>query len=163
MTLLGNGTVGKNEMPISRADIIEVARDYIGTPFQHQGRTHKGLDCVGLPLCVAEDLGLTDKGGVPFKRNDGGGYSAQPTGKIVFQTCCDRMIRKLANQFRPGDVLCMRLPIEPCHVAIVTEYNGVPYIVHAYDGGERKCVEHILDVAWQRKIVAAFEFPGVTD
>lgn len=52
---------------MKRAAIIAVSRTWIGTPFVHQGRV-KGLgcDCVGIPLCVAEELGANDKDGQPM-------------------------------------------------------------------------------------------------
>ncbi len=47
-------------MPVSRAKFIEIAREYRNTPFSHQGRSEKFLDCGGLILVVARRLGLTE-------------------------------------------------------------------------------------------------------
>lgn len=149
----------------TRAQIIAKAREYVGTPFVHLGRQKGvGIDCVGLVLCVAEDLGLVDSNGVLLLKTDYATYSPQPSGQgLVQRELVRRTKRKLANQFLPGDIVSLRVPIEPCHVGIITEYKGVPYIVHAYSGGERKCIEHIFNAQWQRRVSTVFEFPGLEE
>jgi len=42
----------------SAADILAAARRYVGVPYRHRGRDMRGLDCVGLAIAVARDLGL---------------------------------------------------------------------------------------------------------
>ena len=40
-------------------DIVKAARTYIGTPFHHRERQPGiALDCVGLLVCVARELGI---------------------------------------------------------------------------------------------------------
>ena len=44
----------------SRSAIVTEATSWVGTPFQHQGRTkgpHGGVDCVGLIIGVSKNLG----------------------------------------------------------------------------------------------------------
>jgi cell wall-associated NlpC family hydrolase len=42
-----------------REKIISVAHEYLGTPYRHQGRLkYVGVDCIGLVMCVAEEVGL---------------------------------------------------------------------------------------------------------
>ena len=41
---------------IQREEVIRAARRYVGTPFVMAGRSRRGIDCVGLPLCIARDL-----------------------------------------------------------------------------------------------------------
>jgi hypothetical protein len=44
---------------VTRADVIAAGREWIGTPFVHQGRVKGvGVDCVGLAIGIAEDLGI---------------------------------------------------------------------------------------------------------
>ena len=44
---------------ITGEQIAEAARKYIGSPIVEGGRSQDGLDCVGLMLCTARDLGLS--------------------------------------------------------------------------------------------------------
>lgn len=150
----------------TRAQIEAAARRYVGTAFRHQGRTlGHGIDCVGLVLCVAEELGVTATDGKSLLMADYPNYGPDPDTTKVFDHCCARLIRKTPANLKRGDVVCMKVPISPTHVGIITEIPGQGLgMVHAY--GERhteRCVEHILDITWRRRIVAAFEFPGTEE
>ena len=149
----------------TRAEVIVCARSYLATPFRHQGRM-KGvaLDCVGLILCVAEDLGLLDKVGVPLLRTDYHAYGPEPKGRFVHDTCVARLNRKSALDIRPGDVLTLRIPTDPCHTALVGEIPGQGLsMIHCYAGGKAVTIEHRLDENWHRRIVGVFSFPEVED
>lgn len=148
----------------TRKDIVDKAREYVNTPFRHQGRI-KGLalDCVGLILCVAEDLGILDTEGTSITRGDCKEYGTQPAGGIVFAGCVKRMRKKPLADIKPGDVVALRNPIDPCHVAIVCERDGILYMIHATSGGKSMCVENILDSIWYGSIAGVFEFAGVVD
>jgi cell wall-associated NlpC family hydrolase len=149
----------------TRAQIIAKAREFIGTPFQHQARIKsKGVDCVGVVLCVGEELGVVCQDGRPLLGNQYTDYGMQPAGTRVLEICIERLVRKNIAEMKPGDIVCMRTPTDPTHVGIITSYGGVLYIVHAYDSPSFKmCKEHILDEKWRRRIVGVFEFPGTVD
>src|SRR6266478_5345302 len=123
----------------TRAEVISTARQFVDTPFHHLGRS-KGqqLDCVGLVLCVAEDLGLKDTSGVQFNRSDYPNYSPQPVGRFVHEECRRRLVLKSVTDLKPGHVMTMHIPTDPCHAAIISEQGGVLYMIHAYAGGEEK-------------------------
>ena len=36
------------EYVIKRREIVAAARDWVGVPYRHQGRTRNGIDCIGL-------------------------------------------------------------------------------------------------------------------
>lgn len=151
------------EPPITRERIVAAARVYIDTPFGHQGRTKgRALDCVGLPLMVAGDLGLVDKDGQPLHGGCYTTYSPQPVGNYVYQMCQKHLVYKPVREMLPGDVLVFAVPSAPCHVGIVSAEKGAINIIHAYNVAG-KCVEHVLDVKWQRRIVGCFKFPEVED
>lgn len=136
----------------TRKQIVEAARRYLGTPFQHQGRLQGiALDCVGLPICIGRDLGLS----VPDYHN----YSPEPADDTVLQECKKNLREVSLEEMKPGDILCMRVPV-PCHTAIVTELLGQTGIIHAYSG-IGKVVEHNLNLQWRRRIAGVFQFPGV--
>lgn len=148
-------------MPVTREQIYETAREYLSTPFQHQGRL-KGhaCDCVGLPLMVADELHLVDKNGKPFKAGDNANYSSQPLDRFVHEECERRLLAKPIEQMQPGDMITLRVPDVPCHVAIVTSLQGGLGMIHAYSVS-RKVVEHVLSPKWISRIEGCFTFPGV--
>lgn len=150
-------------MSIKRSQIVECARSFIGTPFGHAGRIKgRSLDCVGLPLCVAGELGLSDTSGLPIHGQLYTAYTPQPVTNIVLDLCIQHLRRKGLQDVKPGDVLVMKLPV-PCHVGIFTERkDGVDYFVHAYTG-TGFCTEQPVDERWKKRIVAAFEFPNLED
>jgi cell wall-associated NlpC family hydrolase len=146
----------------ARADIVAKAREFLGTPFQHQGRLKgKAMDCVGLVLCVAEELSIVDVEGNPILGAQYLNYGPQPTDRFVYDECLRRLRAKRAEEpLESGDVLSLRVPSVPCHVAIVSELQGGFGMVHAYSGGPEKVVEHVLDWKWCRRIEGVFSFPG---
>lgn len=122
------------------ADFIAAARSYVGVPFRHQGRTRHGVDCIGLVVCAARDIGLT-----LADRTD---YPRDPNGLLPLE---------MARQFAPvespqaGDILLMRFRGEPQHVAILAGTT----LIHGYASIGR-VVEHGMDAKWRRRIVAAY-------
>jgi cell wall-associated NlpC family hydrolase len=148
------------------AEVIEQARKYVDTPFLDKGRRiGQGIDCVGLVLCVAEDLAILDRRGVPLLRTDYVDYSPQPNDAFVHETCIDRLERQAPGApFYPGAVVSMRIPTYPCHVGIIAERPESLYLIHAYSSPNQKvnkCSEIIFDVSWMRRVVGIFKFTGV--
>lgn len=113
-------------------------------------------------MCVAEDLGLVDRAGVPFRRTDSLDYSPAPTGREVDNEARRRLLPKSpTDPINPGDVLTLRIPHLPTHTAIVCDRAGEIYMIHGYSAPPGQVVEHILSRAWRARIVGAFSFPGV--
>lgn len=143
---------------------MKCARGYVGSPFQHQGRRQgRGIDCVGVPICVAADLELRDKRGDTFDRFRDSDYPAQPMGDLVLRLCHFYLLER-AEGIEDGDVLCLRLP-RAVHAAIaVTLPGGARGMIHVYDAGKgKRVVEHILNDPWRRRIAGVFYFPGVSE
>jgi cell wall-associated NlpC family hydrolase len=133
---------------MTRDQIISAARAYLGVRYHHQGRNRAGLDCAGLLVCVARDLGISTAG-------DWEGYSRTPDGASLKATLDASAVIPVAD-YQPGDVLLMRFDKQPQHIAIVTDKG----IIHSYLAA-RRVVEHRLDAEWRARIVAAYAFPGV--
>lgn len=152
-------------MKTTAADVVEQARKYVDTPFLDKGRRlGQGVDCVGLVLCVAEDLGIKDPFGIPILRADYTDYAKQPTDSFVHETCRKRLeLQPIGTAFAPGQIVSMRIPVFPCHVGILALRGEHLYLIHAYDSppGKGKCSEIIFDQAWQRRVVGTFQFSGV--
>ena len=132
------------------AAILARARRLLGTPFHHQGRVPgRGLDCVGLAVVVAHDLGLS--------AYDWTGYPRLPQPRLLFAHAARAGFRrKPVERAAGGDLLVMRFHADPCHVAIATE--DARGIVHAC-ARRGRVVEHRLDRRWRERIVGCFLFP----
>ncbi len=90
---------------------IAAARKYLGVPWQHQGRTRFGIDCIGLLVCAAQDCGF--KVGGPIA------YGREPT-----KTELVSMIRRYCSlvpksQQQIGDVVIMGA--RESHVGVLTD------------------------------------------
>lgn len=149
----------------TRAQILECARSYLGTPFRHQGRL-KGiaLDCIGLPLCIGRELGLK----VPDfalvingQRINANSYAAYPTDDRVLLGMRKYLIEVPKDRIRPGDIVCMYVPV-PVHAGIITDLLPGFGLIHAHEPNG-KVVEHSLTPEWFGRIAGAFLFPGVED
>jgi len=134
------------------AEIITAARQCVGTPFRHQGRSlDTGLDCAGVALHVANVVGRDALDVTGYGRAPANG---QLESALDIQPGLVRVLDIAARQ--PGDLLLMRFAREPQHLAVLVGEN----IVHAYANAGR-CVEHRLDDAWSRRIVRVYRFAGV--
>lgn len=135
----------------TRAEIVAAARSYLGVRWHHQGRNRAGLDCIGLVIAVAKDLGLSDY--------DINGYARIPDGKTLRATMCEQM-DVLKREPLPGDVLLFAFQRNPLHTAIVTDAPIGLGMIHAF-ANKRMVVEHRLDEVWRSRIVCAFGYRGV--
>lgn len=130
--------------------IVAAARRWLDTPFQHQQRMlGVGVDCAGVVIGVARELGLSEF--------DVTGYARQADGRELERLCDENMTRVPPGELRLGDVLLLRFGREPQHLAVVTGLDPV-YILHATSEIGR-CVEHSMDAQWRRRIVRAYRLP----
>ena len=125
--------------------IIAAAREYVGTPFHHQGRQKGiGIDCAGLVECVARDVGYD----VPIYN----GYGREPYKGQLEAVLAQHLI---VGEITPGCVLLFKFPNAPAmHIGI---YTGST-IIHAWSQ-PGKCVEHDYDKKWQQRTVRAYQWP----
>lgn len=135
----------------TRADIVRVARSWVGVPYRHQGRSRAGVDCVGLLMVVARELGLSDY--------EFGTYRRLPDPRVLLGELAAQLERVAVADARAGDVWLMAWHADPQHLAIVADRGR---IIHAYSQ-PRAVVEHIADAQWRERVRGAYAFPGVTD
>lgn len=144
------------------ARLVACARGWIGTRFHHQGRqkataSHKGgVDCLGLLVGVARELGLKDR------RADAmlSGYDARDYGHIPDGIALQNRLAQLLcpidkTAIREGDIGLFRFDGNPQHVGIIGEGRAGLTLIHAY-APARKVVETTLDESWKARLVAVF-------
>src|SRR5437660_820030 len=131
----------------TRQDIVDKARELLGVRWHHQGRSTAGIDCVGVPIWIAHELGLSEF--------DETGYGRLPEARRLIAGLNTNMDR-VQGEPQMGDVLLMRFQTDPQHVAIVTDLG----ILHAYMA-TRKVVEHSLDDLWRSRVIAAYSYRGL--
>lgn len=131
--------------------IVAVARAQLGTPFRHQGRLPGiALDCAGLVVVVADQLGLPHA--------DQTGYARQPSGgRLEAALASQPGLVRIDGEPQAGDVLLMRFSGMPQHLGICTDDT----LIHAWEAAG-KVVEHRLDTVWRRRIVAVYRFIEVS-
>lgn len=135
------------------ADVVAAARGHLLTPWQHQGRVPGlALDCAGLLICVARQLGLVAP---DFDIN---GYARVPDGTMP--DWCDRYLEPVSDP-QYGGVLMCAISQDPQHLGIVGDYlHGGLSIIHA-SSSAGKVVETRLMWARNQRLVRAYRFPGV--
>lgn len=126
-------------------DLVRAARRYIGVPFRHQGRSVLGLDCIGLVVCAARDIGLTLRDRTDYPRDPNGELPAE----LAAQT-------EPADSVRPGDLALMAFAGQPTHVAILAGDT----LIHGYASVGR-VVEHRIDARWRSRIVSVHRLRGI--
>jgi cell wall-associated NlpC family hydrolase len=139
--------------------VVACARGWIGTPFHHQARLKGvGVDCAGLVIGVARELGLVPEG---FDIN---GYPRQPDGQAMLRWCREHMQEVAFGTLKPGHVVVVRFDRHPQHVGLVGNYwhgEGVHSIIHALSLPPARVVETRLMFTRAMQPVAAFALPGV--
>ncbi|MBB4212677.1 NlpC/P60 family putative phage cell wall peptidase [Rhodothalassium salexigens DSM 2132] len=128
--------------------IVALARRWLGTPWHHQGRVRGvGVDCAGLVIGVARDLGLDPV--------DVTGYGRRPDSDDLVRLIRAHLIEIPLAEAQPAAVLLMRIDGRAQHLGILTDVG----LLHAY-ALARRVVEHRIDPVWAERIVGAFVFPG---
>lgn len=141
---------------VTRKQVVHEAKRWLGVPWKHQGRSRRGVDCVGLVYCVALDLGLVEEGEVRIPR-----YGPQPDGTLLsyFE---QHMVRRPVSHLAPGAVMIFSFARSPYHAGILTSVNPSS-LIHAY-ARRRKVVPDMVDsVLWGRVPCALYDFKGVVD
>ncbi|MBT2333631.1 C40 family peptidase [Variovorax paradoxus] len=142
---------------VSGANICAAARSYMGVPWRHQGRSREGMDCLGLVITVAHDLGLTE-----FDTRD---YARQAKDESMLEQCREHLVEITRANVRPGDVAVMRFGANR-HIGFFGDYlHGGLSLIHAYSNAPRKVVEHLFNDDWLRmnraQLIGVFRFPGI--
>jgi cell wall-associated NlpC family hydrolase len=136
----------------TKAKIVEEARRLLSSPFAHQGRGEKGVDCAGLVILVAHRLGLS--------QFDCSGYRRLPgavDGRKIEDLCAAELRPIEFSAAEPGDVALFLIGQRPRHMAILgSDQAGMLTMIHAYEPAGR-VVENILDAGWKAALCGVYE------
>lgn len=137
---------------VTKQHIVDKAREYLGTKFQHQARL-KGVavDCIGLLVGIAQELDLFNYDNRDYQRRSDGTLLMAELKKVMHPIALDAA--------RPGDLLVFW--IQPGtkhaqHIGIKTDKG----LIHTHEG-VGKVVETPLSGNWPRRLKYAFAFRGV--
>lgn len=142
------------------AEIVAAGRQYLGTRWVHQGRSRSGVDCVGLLVLVARDLGIPHQ--------DVRNYDRRPAEGQLERILGEQLVAIPRHEVRIGDVVALedRQSRQVCHVGILTDGANPFGLLHAWlrmaeRTQKRGVVEMRLDPDWQAKIRGRYRFRGV--
>lgn len=149
------------------AEFVAVARSWIGTPYHDQARGPKGagVDCVGLVLAVALEVGILD-GSEPFftikpwETTGGAVNEVLPKWLEGLQDWTDNVDAPEEGAVAIFDRANM-LP----HIGIVSviDYGGGVKsfgLIHAYTP-EGKVIETRMDERWLRRLNTVWRVKGI--
>ncbi len=143
---------------MTRERILEAARSWTGTPYQHQASLKgAGCDCLGLIRGVWRDIYGDEPLIVPPYTPDWAEEKGEETLLLAARHCLISIEKQTA---RPGDVIMFRMKFGvPCkHIAILSSPHTM---IHAYWG---RCVlETYLVPYWQRRWAYSFAFPAIKE
>jgi cell wall-associated NlpC family hydrolase len=135
--------------------VVQQARTWLGTKFQHQGRIKAsqtqrgGVDCIGLILDVAKELNIE----LPEQNN----YGRLPDHHHLISQADKYLCEKNIKFPETGDILMLKIDKHPQHFALVGSNSMGLTIIHSY-APLRKVVEHNLSQYWLQRIVKIYNF-----
>lgn len=139
------------------ADVVAAARRYLGARWTHQGRRDSAMDCAGLVLKVARDVGA-----FTLEKAD---YGRHAVDESMLELCRAHFDEVDPAEARPGDVAVMRFQANR-HIGFFGDYPGGHLsLIHAYSRAPRQVVEHLYTEEWMRTqqagLLAVFRFKGI--
>jgi len=133
---------------ITSDKLIHSARNFMGVPFVHQGRSIEGVDCAGLLILAHRECGL--------EAPDMGGYARTPNGNELRTHIETANVIARSTYSTPGAIVLFRFKNEPQHVGLSTGKT----LIHSFSQ-VGKVVEHNWDDIWIRRIVCSYKHIGV--
>lgn len=132
-------------------DVVRIAREYLGTPFHMDGRIKNvGIDCIGLIICIAKELGWDGPSCTKYRLLDGQRrceVAKQELGLVDLPTIV------------PGCIVCIKVGHSYItHFGVVVDEDR---IIHSTDR-IGKVVEHNFTQAWKNRVVAIWAMPTVS-
>lgn len=140
------------------ADAVAIARDWIGTPYQHQASVQgAGADCLGLLRGVWRGLYGEEPEPVPAYTPD---WSEADSIERLWQAALRHMQPVTEDtHWQAGQVVLFRMRVGAVakHLGLTAHKAGQLNFIHAFSG--HGVVESPFSTPWQRRVVARFAFP----
>lgn len=147
----------------TRDEIVAAARAWVGTPFMHQqSLLGVGVDCVGVILGVGRDTGrleISPEAWAPFAaytRKPNPARMRKAMRRFLVESIVDRTSLPAIGSigwFGWRDDL-------PMHLAIVSEFEGRPTMIHAFEL-QGRCCENSIDETWRSRVDSWWQYPGM--
>lgn len=112
------------------------------------------MDCIGLVIVVANELGLSDF--------DTHAYGRSPDGVHFLEGFREQMDRVPAGEERAGDVVVLRDQTLPCHCGILVDFRGHVYLIHAA-ARRKKVVLELFEGDLKARKIAIFRYRDLVD
>ena len=136
---------------VPSSEIIAAARSYERVPFRHQGRSHRGLDCLGLLAVAFRDAGMT-----VHDRTD---YSRTPNLAEMKEALDRQLIRVPKSGGSHAGLVALFHDKLWLHVGLMTKANKFIHARGPEDIGPG-VVEHILDSkTWAPRLMRMWRHP----
>lgn len=138
-----------------RQDIVKAARKQLGVAYHHQGRMPGvGLDCIGLLVCVAKEVGL------PI--HDYTNYGRVADGITLPRELSRNMRKRIKGEpVCYGDALTFWIAKrgKPNHLAFCTDVG----MLHTYAASSNSgfVMEHALGGVWTKRFMSVYTFPDL--
>ncbi|MBP1850898.1 NlpC/P60 family protein [Rhizobium halophytocola] len=148
--------------PLAGARVVDLARDWIGTPYRHQGTAKSvGCDCLGLIRGLWRELyGDEPETPGPYAADwaERGGSRENGGGERLLDAASRHLVTVDGlGKAEAGDVLIFRfragLPARHCGVL-----EGPSHFIHAYE--QAGVVRSALVPGWRRRVAGVFRFPA---
>ena len=143
---------------MKRADIVQAARGWLGTPYQHQAsRRGSGTDCLGLVRGIWRELLGGEPEPVPPYTPD---WADLGDTDVLLDAARRHLVEIPLGASGRGDVLLFQMGAGCVakHCAIQTAPDA---IIQAY-WGRCVCATRLVPW-WTQRIAGAFSFPGLED
>lgn len=136
---------------------VAEARNWIGTPYQHQASCKgAGTDCLGLLRGVWRALYGAEPEAVPAYSMD---WSEPAGDELLWRVARRHLVVQKSEQLQQGDILLFRMRDGAVakHLGLMADVGKQASFIHAFSG--HAVVESPMSLPWRRRIVARFQFP----
>jgi cell wall-associated NlpC family hydrolase len=141
---------------MTREEVQQEARKWLGVPFRKRGRSEDGVDCIGFIVVVGRAFSIPHQ--------DESDYSLWPAqDHLILRKLGQYLVRLSPDTSLPGTVGVFAERRLPGHVGIFSEkYGGAVHLIHA-----RISPGRVIEEPWQHvpyhelRLIGLFGFPGL--